>query len=149
MRNLRQNWRKPHKIVYAQNSFSFLSRQTRNIGMDFSYLSASPATIRFKVVRILEGEPCCELNKEELDDFTELIDAFPVADHELEEALKRFPRDYYYLFVKPAVFTLDKERSAKLIKLIEEKCRIDLSEQAATIRYMGNLYRIGFEFPCG
>jgi len=117
--------------------------------MDKAYLMFTPANIRFKVLRVLDGGYDVELGDEELRGFDELLQAFPLADKQLEEVLARFPREHYRLFIKPAVFQLPKQRAESLIRMLEELVGVDLSQRAITVKYQGRLYVIGFEFPCG
>ena len=117
--------------------------------MRAEYLRYSPATIRFKVMRVLEEERDCELTEEEVAGFKELIESMEKADRELEETLRRFPRYYYRFFNKPAFFTLTKDRAVELIRLLEEKSGVEMTEHPVKVGFNKKSYIISLEFPCG
>jgi len=116
--------------------------------MDLPTLMSLP-DVRFKVLRVLEGQTDAELSDRDLAGFESLIDAFATADSLLDEVVKRFPREHYRLFVRPAVFQLPQKDAIKLVQLLEERCSVKLDDRTAAVRFSGKLYLVGVELPCG
>lgn len=105
--------------------------------------------VRFKIRRELSNENWPDVTEIVNKCFPNLVQHINLADSIFEDMIRRYPIEYYELFVKPSIIIMDKESAISFIKLFEELTNTKIDQSSFKICYEGKHYTISLEYPCG